>query len=447
MNICFIANYTKTYFFDAIADKLAKEGIVINWIVVNEGNYLYLLKKYPEANILFLPKDKVLNQDNLPIGDFKLNELIYGDRVLKYHYEVGFKYLTSIQIPIANFIRKQNIKFIFGEVTWAHEILIHRITQYVKDLDCQYLEMHTIRIPNGRFAFFKSEFQNEFLIVDPNFAEKKLPVNAFDVKKPDYVALMDKLVIKSMSLKARTKRLKAFITGENLDKNDITLMPGRAKQRAFVPIKNEINKETYRKVKTIGYEFLNGKKFVLATLHKQPEASIDVLGRYVEDQTRMILDLWRILPHGWFLVVKEHSNAIGDRSYFWFKNLAQYKNIVFANERLDSHILIEMCQAVYTVSGTVAYEAALKHKPALVLINVFYNLPFVKKVNTDLFRSVQNLQEILNQIPDKNIDEESIKKKIYFNSYPGLIGDPLNDPNCMKEENLTNVTNAILSIV
>jgi hypothetical protein len=446
MNICFIANYTKTFFFDAIAEKLKDENCNICWIAVNKSNYDFLIGKYPSSSILYLPKDKVLNQKNAIIDDFKLNELVYGDRALKYDFEVGFRFLSNIQSLIYDFLKSNQVKFIFGESTWAHEVLISRIAKYRSELNCMYLDMHTVRIPNDRFSFFTNEFHENFLITESNYANLVPPHDAFELKKPYYLAINDKIVKDSISIKGRIKRLKSYITGENLDVNDITLLTKGNKQRTLLPIQNELNKESYKKVKTVGYDFLKNKNFILATLHKQPEASIDVAGRYVEDQKNNLINLWRILPEDWILLVKEHSNAIGDRPYSWFKSLANYRNIVFAHEKLDSHILIDMCKAVYTIAGTVAYEAALKHKPALVSIDLFFNFPYLKKIDTELLRNCKNMEDIIQQIPDKSIDEEQLKRKIYFNSYPGIIGDPLNVPTCMADENIRNVSNAILKL-
>ena len=57
------------------------------------------------------------------------------------------------------------------------------------------------------------------------------------------------------------------------------------------------------------------------TLHKQPEASVDIVGRYYDNQYTNIQNIWRILPDDWCLVVKEHTNAIGDRPLSFLKKL------------------------------------------------------------------------------------------------------------------------------
>lgn len=447
MDICFVANYTKTFFQNALAIELKKSGYNIFWIVVNINNYEFLRNNYEEKNILYLPKDEVFSSNNSSIFDFKLNELIYGDRVMKYDYDSALEYLTKIQKSVFNFISINSISFVFGETTWAHEILISRIIIHFKSLNSVYLNPHTIRIPSNRFAFFTSEFQDNFLLLEPDYVNKSLPVDSFKLIKPDYLLINDNKIKASISFNGRLKRLKSFITSNNLDINDPTLLKPKSKYNIVLPIKNEINKELYKRVKTIGLDFLADRKFLLVTLHKQPEASIDVIGRYVEDQTQNILNLWRMLPEGWLLVVKEHSNAIGDRSLSWYNNLIKYNNIFFANEKLDSYDLIDLCQAVYTVSGTIAYEAALKNKSALVSTNTFFNFPYVKKVTTDTFLKSKNLIEILDEIPDENINISNIKKKIYFNSFKGIISDPLNNPLCMEKSNINIVVKAFLRIL
>ena len=447
MNICFVANYTKTFFFDAIADNLKKNNCNVFWIVVNKGNYDFLSKKYPQESILYLPKNKVIGMSHEIIDDFKLNELVYGDRTLKYDYENGYRFLCNLQRLVYDFVKNNHLQYIFGEITWAHEALIARIVHYRKELSCTHLDMHTVRIPSDRFTFFNNEFQETFLITDPNFNEKEVPAGAFELKKPYYLASNDAILKKSLSIKGRLKRFKSFLTSENLDENDITLLSKTQKQRTLLPIQNEINKETYKRVKTVGYDYLADKKFVLLTLHKQPEASIDITARYVESQSENIIDLWRILPKDWILGVKEHSNAIGDRSLAWFKNLAKFKNIVFIHEKLDSHKLIDMCQVVYTIAGTIAYEAALKHKPVLTPIQLFFDYPYIKKIDIDILRNCKNLESILKEIQDKTKDEKMLQQKIYFNSFPGIIGDPLNVPSCMEESNISNVSKAILKVI
>lgn len=448
MNICFIANFHKTYFFYEISKSL-KERYDINtfWIVFNKKNLSFLLKRTDTDKILYLPKKEYLFKTANPIGEFKINELIYGDRLLRYTPDNGEKYLNNIQQPVYKFIKENNIKFVFGEITWAHEVLIFRMSKQCSDLKCKFLNPHTIRIPSNRFAFFEDEFQAKIFEYNKDCLQTNFLKEVFIPQKPDYLALNDQILKKNNSLGGRLKRLKKLLTSENLDENDISLPEKWRLNRFTTPIKNEINKEVYKLIPKVDIASLQNKKFVLITLHKQPEASIDVLGRYVEDQFENIVNIWRQLPHGWWLVVKEHSNAVGDRSYLFYKRLLKYKNIMFIDEKTDSYRLMDICQAVVTVSGTIAYEAALLNKKAIVLADVFFDLSHVKKISGEDYKKYSNFIEILDSIPDSRKDDAALMEFIYNNSFEGIISDPISNPKCIDEENINNIVEAFQKII
>ncbi len=133
-NICFVANFNKTYLFDAIASRLRRQGCNIYWITVNRKLYEFLKGRYQENNILLINKDDIKTANDY-IDDFKLYELVYGDRVLRLMPAAGISFLTGIQRPLYDFISTNHIKFIFGELTWAHEILIHRMVSRRKGIE------------------------------------------------------------------------------------------------------------------------------------------------------------------------------------------------------------------------------------------------------------------------------------------------------------------------
>src|SRR5690606_12399144 len=134
-NICFVTNYKKTFFFNELALKLKERGVEVYWVVLNKKLFDYLLPEYGDGKLLLINK----NQGDLysePIGEYKLNELVESDRALKYYGGWGYEYLRNIQEPIYNFIKKNRISFVFGETTYAHEVLIHRITRSKAELNC-----------------------------------------------------------------------------------------------------------------------------------------------------------------------------------------------------------------------------------------------------------------------------------------------------------------------
>lgn len=444
-NICFIANYTKTFLFHEVAQQLIKQDVRVFWIVVNKKLLDFLLEHYPQEKILYISKHNI-NLDNDFVGEFKLNELIYGDRVLRHDLESSYRYLKNIQLPIYHFIQRNNILKIFGEITWAHELLIHRICQQKKELQCQYLNPHSIRIPNGRFAFFEDERQSIIHI-----SNKKNSINisndrkVISVEKPDYLALNDRILANSRSFVNRLKKIKFFITGENKDPFDPTILNKRLsvlRMRA----KEEINKELYRFVKKHEFDKFINKKILFLALHKQPEASIDVIGRYYEDQFLNIINLWRNLPNDWVLLVKEHTNAIGDRSLFFYSKVAALKNVYIINENNDSHKIISKSSLVATVSGTVAYEAALLGIPSITFAPTFFNrLSTCKHIQVNDFINSTSINDFI-LLKDEPLDKK-FHNWLLNNSFEGIISDYLSDNRCMSSDNIYKLANAFMKVI
>ena len=56
-NICFVTNYKKTYFFDAIGKEIKARGGKVYWIVLNKMLYDYLLPIYGAENLLLINKN------------------------------------------------------------------------------------------------------------------------------------------------------------------------------------------------------------------------------------------------------------------------------------------------------------------------------------------------------------------------------------------------------
>ena len=446
-SICFVANYEKTLLFEKVANKLVDFNIF--WVTVNKALYKHLLKNYPEKTVLLIDKDSILeiNDSTFSTSKYKLNEIWIGDRVLK-HEKWGQKYLSNLSGVYYNFISKNNIDFIFGEQTWAHELLINRISYLNEELNCKCLSMDAIRMPGGRFSFFQDEYGLEFLTPFPSENEwEDKPL--LEPKKPDYLALNDKLQDERSRLPFFIDKLKYFFTERIHESHDPTKPDSY--WRAFTGfLKYYINKNQYAWfVKELQKKDLENKKFVLFTLHKQPESSIDNSGRYYENQHEIIKNIWRIIPEDTLLIVKEHSNAIGDRNLAYYNEISKYKNVEFINYKEDSYSLIKMAQAVFTISGTVAYEAPLMNTPSFTFIPIFFNnLSLSRHINFDILRDPKTcLDSLINSVKYNKENDQKYTNWIYANSFEGIISDYISNPKCMEDENVDNLVNAIKIII
>lgn len=443
MKVCFVANFYKTFLFEKIAKELERFGHEIFWISFDKSMTLHLKKSF--SKVLVLSKS-IIDKNNAPIGDFKLNELVYGDRFLRYQAEWAYDYLNNIQLPYKNFIEQNGIRFIFGEITHAHEILLHRLTNHLFSDKVSYLHPQSVRIPDKRFWFLSDEFQygvyREEEITNLNWQKELTPIVA---KKPRRVNQVDKEVLRQKSSREKILRIRRFFSQKNIQEDMPSVVHNRYK-RAVLAINEETNKLSYNLVKRASIVDLTDKKFVLYTLHMQPEASVDVVGAYYDDQLQNIKNIWRILPSDYFIAVKEHTNAIGNRSYTFFQKVKELRNAIIVDENIDSHQLIDRSQAIFTVSGTIAYEAALKNKPAFTFADIFFNrLKNCLKIGVDDMRQISNFEALLEKLQKENADKltiEEFSRFLYQRSFKGIVDPPLNSEDWNDVSNIITTANS-----
>lgn len=438
MNICILSNFTKTYLFHEVAQQLEKSQVHTFWIATNRPLYDFLTSKYGTDRVLLINLT-YSEQPGLTVNDFKLNELMYGDRYLRHKPEVGFRYLRHIQQPIYDFIAKNKIKAVFGEITWSHEVLIYRMCKQCPELDCTFLNPHVVRIPDNRFAFFTDERQSQLLEVG---RKEEWNGKVLEARKPDYLKLNDKIVKKSSSLAGRVDRLKRFVTNENMDSLDPTLLPN-VKQRVNLAWTQERNKETYKSVSRVAFKEVKDKPFVFLGLHKQPEASVDVFGRYYEDQLLNIRNLWRALPEGWNLLIKEHTNAIGDRPRKFYKAIKRLAGVHLVHEKTNSYEMIQQAALVATITGTIAYEAALMQVPSVTFAPTFFNR--LNTCSTIDLRDIDHnlLSDIAATLRLQPDNRKDFSEYIFMNSFEGRMIDPISDPRSITPENINLLAKGI----
>ena len=444
LKICFLANFSKTYFFHEIACELSEQyAVQVFWITSNRKLFDFLNKHYPVEQILLINKDCIAEEAEV-VGDYKINELVYGDRVLRHDKVEGQNWLRSIQKPIYDFIQQAQIRSIFGEITWAHEVLVHRMCKQHYELNCKFLNPHVVRLPNNRFAFFEDERQS--IIYEINRPEKSFG-QVLEVKKPDYLHINDRRLKKANSIEGRMDRIRRFLTNENIDKKDPTVL-ANGKARFQTRSLEELYKEVYKLSKREPFERFKDRPYIFIGLHKQPEASVDVFGRYTEDQYQNIINIWRVLPPGWNLLIKEHTNAIGDRKLSFYNELAALPNVHFVHEKTDSYQLIQEAKAVVTITGTIALEAALMGVPALTFAPVFFNrlnaCHHLTLSDLSHYNSIADLIDEIHALPDNRL---TFTNFLLNHSFIGTFSDPISNQKILERENIFNITVAFAHVL
>ena len=189
-----------------------------------------------------------------------------------------------------------------------------------------------------------------------------------------------------------------------------------------------------------------GESYLLYTLHKQPEASIDVLGADYANQYELIKGISRQLPQDIRLYVKEHSHCLGDRTRSELLSIKRLPGVRLIDPFADTHDLIKNARAVVTVSGTVAYEAGLHGQTAGTFAPMFFN----RLSRVHHLRSVEESPMLLAPNlggSELSPDDLNVLADILANSCEGVIGDPPNVPVCMAEENIERVAAGCLRLL
>ena len=126
-----------------------------------------------------------------------------------------------------------------------------------------------------------------------------------------------------------------------------------------------------KRIKDFFDEDLTSQPFYLYPLHYHPESSTSILAKFY-DEYNLIRNLAFSLPHGTFLVVKDHISATGYEGVEFYKKILKLPNVKLANPKLNSKELINKSLGVFTLTSTVGYEAVLMNKPVAVFGDVFY---------------------------------------------------------------------------
>lgn len=119
-------------------------------------------------------------------------------------------------------------------------------------------------------------------------------------------------------------------------------------------------------------------KFAIYFLQVQPERSVDVLSPFFSNQLELIKNIRRATPSDHRLLIKDHPSIYGMQKLSFYRELATVPGVTLISSGHDSRRLIRAAAFVATISGTVAFEAALLNVPALIFSKVFFrDLPLV----------------------------------------------------------------------
>ena len=195
-----------------------------------------------------------------------------------------------------------------------------------------------------------------------------------------------------------------------------------------------IEKNYYIKNKKTLRHYLNIQKndfdinspFVLFPLHLEPEKTTNPMGGHYFNQILAVELLAKHLPKGWSIFVKEHmsqftiqtfGNSSKGRSFY--NHISSLNNTYLIPSDFPIRELIKKSKSVFTITGTVAMEAAILGVPAGYFGNAWYRgLP-----NTYPLKSSDDVEEFFHRVINNDLDNDFKKIKLFFKAFDKVALD------------------------
>ncbi len=431
---------------------LALKNIGLTHIISVMPEEYKLFKKsgFAEKNILnlyfsgnfkkFDGKSKAYFEEFL---DIKLNSIVYMDRTLrKKSKRYVDKYLFFLLNKIDYFFKSVKPKIIFIEPTWTHEILI---CKFAKKYKVSIVAPVKDKLLPDRFMAFQDENHLKFY-KNPNSK------NALQLSKEAFSSVVN------------DRPVQYFTKFNNRNKLDFTKIPKLFRLIKISifnlrnpNIQNSVFNDVFVKIKSIirskyqlfllDFKKLNkvDKKYILITLHVQPEASIDVVGTKYSNQVEFIRNISNTTPNDYTLLVKEHSHAIGNRPNSFYKSLLEIPNVILLHPYQNARSAIKNASLVISNTGTSSLEGSILNVPSITATEMFFHKillqnkfnPFKEEVSDLLLR----YKKLNKRILIKHLED------IYLGSFSGNCGDFQTDSNVLGYYNLENLQNSFKSII
>jgi hypothetical protein len=461
----FVTNQLKTEFYSPWARRMEARGAEIFWISTGERWTDYLLNEgWSRSRILdlsmfgsrwmkpFVPTaDERSSIERIDQGaEIGLKDALIMDRELSLMpgWDIeAYGQITALEIE--RFVLENDIRFAFGEDTWAPEI----ITSAVMHANGRHFHApHTIRIPSERFGFFRGVLQKRIDVFheQPDDEHREIARQALinlrqRGERPYYFALnMNQNRLRKYWLDEAWQA----VMRQSAARFDHTLpsLQTRITRRLASMIDGRLSK---RRGLFQAAPPDNQRPFALFLLQKQPESSVDVIGSPFTNQYEVIRALTRLLPFGWEMWVKEHPNAIGDRSLEYYRELKRLPGLRLIDPFADTHELLSRAGLTISISGTACLEAGLLGRPAITIAEMYFGRILLRNGLNPFQATFGDFARIIDEAASmaaKQADS-GIEEYLAWNvaqSFPGLISDPANVPFVIDQKNVNNVADATM---
>jgi capsular polysaccharide biosynthesis protein len=185
----------------------------------------------------------------------------------------------------------------------------------------------------------------------------------------------------------------------------------------------------YRSYRRLAVNHLPDSPFVIFFMHYQPERSSLPEGLFHVQQWTALRMLSMALPGGWSLLVREHPTTwlqpldISVRTIDLYDQVAQLPNTKVCSMDLDTFEIIDRCEVVATLTGSVGFQAILRNRPVIA-----FGLPAYKDHPASLpVRTASELFEALRVVRNGELrgcfSDEKLEKYLLWVEQNSVCAD------------------------
>lgn len=370
-----------------VADALERAGYAVYWVSFRGYERHWLIRNGVQPpRILdtlatfdasrFAHKELVLTRKLVRLENGAppyVNDIILMDRMLKRKSAAfAYAYIAHLDTILTAYLQEHGIQFVSAGRDTALQIVCAKVCARLGIVS---VVPTVIRLPDDRYGFCLGYTESEFVkFREAGDAErqqartflrlfretKPIPSSVFFEKKNN--AFVQRI--------PRDVRLCAAFVWRGLHdlNNDFTRYSLR---RLFgMYVRRRLNALHVRLAPV--FAPVGERPFAIYAYQMQPESSVDVLAPYVSDQPALIRQIVRALPASHELYVKPHPDHIGGLARRELLALKNIPGVRLVSPFLPSHDLMMRASVIFTLTGTMSFEAALHGVPSIIFAPEFF---------------------------------------------------------------------------
>ena len=389
-----LINYPGCY-FKGFADALKEQGFNLVWVCINHSDAVYMTHEMsiPESQVLDVNLGFSPLSDDFDLEECRKNlssletedgprifDIIQMDRMLRTKSTpFSLQYINHCAQAMRSFFCKHQVSLISSGRDSALQLTSMLVG---RQLNIAWVVPTRLRIPRDTYGFCTNHETNTFIQLKDANPGKDREWAIEVLAKFDDPSQKPALKIAAQSFKDVLKlRNSHFMAFKKLYKRSL-LDKGNDFSRYTIP--KIIKMYVDRRINMLMFNIYKPWKktgsgpFCIYALHTQPESSIDVAGSYFSDQLGLIQFIARSLPITHELYVKIHPTDIDGKNLKFYRAIQSIPGVRLIHNDLDSGTLINRCDIIFALTGTIGFEGGLMGKRVITFANNYYNeLPTV----------------------------------------------------------------------